>query len=94
MKPGVAYLSGIVEAHLKLEDQPLRIGPGEDAVRVGNRTWLRQRESENGQQSAVYAAAEGNRTLLIEFACADPVCMGAKGDEMVAQIARTARVVP
>ena len=94
MKPGVAYLPGVVEAHLRREDQPLHIEPGEDAVRIGTRTWLRHRSSENGVDSAVYAAAEGKQTLVIEFACDDPACQGAEGEAMVAQIARTARSVP
>jgi hypothetical protein len=43
--------------------------------------------------SAVYAAADGRGTLVIEFACDDPVCRGAAGEAMVLQIARTARSV-
>jgi membrane associated rhomboid family serine protease len=94
MKPGIAYLPGVVEAHVRVEDRPLRIAPGEDAVRIGNRTWLRQTGSENGEESAKYEATEGARTLVIEFACADTVCRGVAGEAMVAEIARTARVVP
>jgi membrane associated rhomboid family serine protease len=94
MKPGVAYLPGIVETHLRREDRPLRIEPGEDAVRLGERTWLRKRSSEDGIDSTVYEAADGNRTLVIEFACRDQVCRGAAGEEMVARIARTARPLP
>jgi rhomboid protease GluP len=92
-RPGVAYLPGVAEVHLRREDQPLRIAPGEDAVRMGDRTWLRQRSSENGVDSAVYTAADGGRTLVIEFACDAPVCRGSAGDAMVAQIARSARSV-
>jgi rhomboid protease GluP len=93
-KPGVAYLQGVVEAHLRREDARLHIEPGEDAVRIGDRTWLRRRSTENGVDSSVYAAADGSGTLVIEFACGDPVCRGAQGEAMVAQIARTARSVP
>jgi membrane associated rhomboid family serine protease len=91
ISPGVAYLQGVVEVHLRREDEALHIAPGEDAVRIGDRTWLRQRTSENGVDSGVYAAADGRGTLVIEFACNNPVCRGAAGDAMVAQIARTAR---
>jgi len=94
MQPGIAYLPGIVEAHLRREDRPLRIAPGEDAVHIGERTWLRRRSSEEGTESAVYEAADGNRTLVIEFACGDDVCRGAAGEEMVARIARTVRPLP
>ncbi|TMA83822.1 MAG: rhomboid family intramembrane serine protease, partial [Deltaproteobacteria bacterium] len=94
MKPGVAYLPGVVEAHVRHEDRPLAITPGEDAVHIGSRTWLRKRSSEDGTDTAVYAAADGGGTLVIEFACRDDVCRGAAGEEMVAQIARTARPLP
>ena len=95
MKPGVAYLPGVVEAHVRHEDRPLAIAPGEDAVHVGSRTWLRERSSEDGTDTAVYTAADDGRgTLVIEFACRDDVCRGAAGEEMVAQIARTARPLP
>lgn len=93
-KPGVAYLQGVVEAHVRREDARLHIAPGEDAVRIGDRTWLRQRSSENGVDSSVLATADGTGTLVVEFACGDPVCRGAAGEAMVAQIARTARSVP
>jgi len=91
VKPGVAYLQGVVEVHLRRDDEPLRIAPGEDAVRIGDRTWVRRRTTEDGVDDAVYAAADGRRTLVIEFSCNDPVCRGAAGEAMIAQIARTAR---
>jgi membrane associated rhomboid family serine protease len=95
VKPGVAYLPGVVEAHLRREDRPLKISPGEDAVRIGERTWLRRRSSEDGMEEAVYEAADGaGGTLVIEFACRDEVCRGAAGEAMVAQIALTARSLP
>jgi membrane associated rhomboid family serine protease len=95
MKPGVAYLPGVVEAHVRHEDRPLAIAPGEDAVHIGSRTWLRDRSSEDGTDTAVYTAADDGRgTLVIEFACRDDACRGAAGEEMVAQIARTARPLP
>jgi rhomboid protease GluP len=94
VKPGVALLPGIVEAHIRHDDRPLAIAPGEDAVHIGNRTWLRERSAEEGMDTAVYSTADGRGTLVIEFACGDDVCRGAAGDELVAQIARTARPLP
>jgi len=91
VRPGVAGLPGVVEAHLRFEERPLQIGPGEDAVRIGERTWVRRRASEDGGEQAVYEAADGKGTLVIEFLCWDAVCRGAAGEAMVAQIARTAR---
>jgi len=91
VQPGVAGLPGVVEAHLRREERPLQIGPGEDAVRLGERTWLRRRASEDGGEQTVYEAADGKGTLVIELICWDAVCRGAAGEAMVAQIARTAR---
>jgi hypothetical protein len=92
MEPGVAYLPGVVQAQIHREDEPFHISHlGEDAVRLGDRTWRRTRTTEDGGEAATYEAAEGNGTLVIDFACRDPVCMGARGDAIVAQIARTAR---
>ncbi len=91
-KPGVAYLPGVAEAHLRREERPLQITrPGEDAVHVGDRTWLRRRSTEDGADITVYEAADGGGTLIVEFACWDPVCRGAAGDAMLDQIARTVR---
>ena len=90
-RPGVAYLPGIVEAHLRREDRRLSIPPGADAVRLGDRTWVRQRSSSEGIDESVYEAADGNGRLVIEFACRDPLCQGARGEDMVAQIATTVR---
>jgi rhomboid protease GluP len=95
LKPGVASLPHVAAAELRREDRPLQIAPGEDAVRIGDRTWLRRHSTEDGADTTVYeAAAEGGGTLVIEFACGHDVCRGAAGDAMVAQIARTARVLP
>ena len=92
--PGLGLLPGVVALHVRIEDRPLQIAPGEDAVRMGSRTWLRHRVEEKGVNATVYEAAEQQRTLVIEFACWDPVCQGAAGDAIVSQAARTARAVP
>jgi hypothetical protein len=94
VEPGVAAFPDAAEVRLSRQDSPLRISPGEDAVRIGERTWLRKRWSEDGTDRAVYAAADGNGTLVLEFECRHRVCRGAAGEAMVALIARTARSVP
>jgi len=94
VRPGIAYLAGIVELHLMVEDRPLQIAQGDDAVRMGSRTWLRHRIAESGAEGVVYEAAEDNRTIVIQFACGDPICQGAAGDDIVAQVARSVRLVP
>ena len=93
-EPGVAAFPDVVDVRLSRQDSPLRISPGEDAIRIGERTWLRRRSSEDGTDRAVYEAADGNGTLVIEFECRHRVCRGAAGEAMVALIARTARSVP
>jgi rhomboid protease GluP len=94
VEPGVAGFPGVVEARLSREDHPLRISPGEDAVRIGERTWLRKLWTESGTERALYEAADGTGTLVIEFDCRHRVCRGAAGEAMVALIARTARSLP
>jgi rhomboid protease GluP len=93
-EPGVAAFPEVAEVRLTRQDTPLRISPGDDAVRFGERTWLRRRWSEEGADRAEYAAADGNGTLVIELECHHRVCQGAAGEAMVALIARTARSVP
>ena len=80
-------------AHLRRDDRPLRIEAGEDAVRIGDRTWVRRRSAEKGRDDTILETQDGGGTLIVEFACLDDVCRGAAGDAMVAQIARTARSV-
>ena len=94
VEEGYAGLPDVVQLQLRREDRPLRIEPGEDAVRVGTRTWLRQRTSEKGVDTTIYQAAEGAQTLFIELLCKDEVCRGAAGDAMLAQVAGTARPLP
>jgi rhomboid protease GluP len=93
-EPGVAKNPEVGEVRLARLDSPLRISPGEDAVRIGDRTWLRKRSSEDGSDRSVYATADGNGTLTFELECHHRVCQGAAGEAMVALIARTARSVP
>jgi len=94
VEPGVAAFPEAAEVRLSHQDAPLRISPGDDAVRIGDRTWLRRRWSEDGTDRALYETADGNGTLAFEFDCRHRVCRGAAGEAMVALIARTARSVP
>jgi len=91
MEPGLAVFPGAAAVQLRIEDRPLRIAPGEDAVRMGERTWLRRRSNQDGADLTTYEAADGDRTLVLEFACGHPTCRGAEGDALATQIARTVR---
>ena len=90
-KPGLAFFPGIASVEVRREDRQLRIVPDEDAVHVGDRTWLRRRSTEDGWDATVYEAADAGGTLVVELGCNHDVCRGAAGDALAAQILRTAR---
>ncbi len=88
---GLARLPGVAAVEIERQEQQLRIVPDEDAVHVGDRTWLRRRSKQDGVESTVYEAADGKGTLVVDFQCVHDVCRGAAGDALAAQILRTAR---
>jgi membrane associated rhomboid family serine protease len=94
VEPGVALLPGAAYVEIRRDDEPLRIVPGESAVRIGDRTWLRQEESREGTDTTLLAAADGGGRLVIEFGCGADFCKGAKGARIYEQVARTVRTVP
>jgi hypothetical protein len=94
VEPGVALLPGAAYVELRRETEPLRIVAGESAVRIGDRTWLRQQETREGTDMTVLAASDGPGRLVIEFGCGADFCKGAKGEQMYEQVARTVRTLP
>jgi hypothetical protein len=90
-RPGLARFPDIAAVEIQRAEKQLRIVPDEDAVHLGERTWLRRRSNEHGVEITDLEAADGAGTLVIHFECAHPVCQGAAGDALVAQVARTAR---
>ena len=88
---GLARLPGVAAVEIERQEQQLRIVPDEDAVHVGDRTWLRRRSKQDGVESTVYEAADGKGTLVVDFQCVHDVCRGAAGDALAAQVLRTAR---
>ena len=92
-EPGVAVLPGAAYVEIRREDEPLTIEPGEDAVRIGDRTWVRETEDQDGKDLTLLAAADGSGRLVIEFGCGADFCRGDKGRQMVELVAKTARAV-
>ena len=92
-EPGVAVLPGAAYVEIRREDQPLQIEPGQDAVRIGERTWVREKDSREGTDITLLAAADGAGRLIIEFGCGAEFCRGAKGQQMYEQVAKTIRGV-
>lgn len=88
-EPGVAMLPGVMALQISHEDDPLRIDPGEDSVRIGERTFLRKRTSREGVERTLLATAEGKGRLVIEFECGAPLCTGAQAESFYVPTART-----
>ena len=89
----MAVLPGAAYVEIRREDQPLSLEPGEDAVRLGERTWVRERDSREGTDITLLAASDGAGRLIIEFGCGSDFCRGPAGEKLYEQVARTIRVV-
>ncbi len=94
LEPGVAGIPGEAMLGLGSDAEPLQIQPGDDAVRIGDRTWIRQRAEEKGAKVVRLAAADGGGRILIELWCGASFCQGAGADPIYEQVARTVRRVP
>lgn len=90
-EPGVALLPGAAAIEIGRENEPLSIQPGEDAIHVGDRTWLRERDNREGQDIVRLAASDGSGRLTVDFACGADFCRGEKGRQMYELVARTIR---
>jgi len=94
-EPGMAVLPGAAYIDVRRENLPLTIEPDEDAIRIGERTWVRERDNRDNADITILAAKDGEaHRLIIEFGCGAEFCRGPAGEKMVEQTARTIRVVP
>jgi len=93
-EPGVALLPGAAKLEIRRDDEPLTIEPGEDALHIGDRTWVREKGTHDGEEYALLAASDGSGRLVIEFACGADFCRGEKGRQMYELVARTIRTIP
>ncbi|MCA1828888.1 MAG: rhomboid family intramembrane serine protease [Myxococcales bacterium] len=92
-EPGLALLPGAAAVEIGRDDEPLSIEPGQDAIHVGERTWVREVESRDGKDVVRLAAADGPGRLVIEFACGADFCRGEKGRQMYELVARSIRTI-
>ncbi|HEY6908120.1 MAG TPA: rhomboid family intramembrane serine protease [Myxococcales bacterium] len=89
-EPGLATLPGIAEIAISRQPERIAIVAGEDAVHIGNRTWLRQRGTDETHTDLLrLTAADDGGRLVIELLCRDAFCRGARGDALVELTART-----
>jgi hypothetical protein len=91
LQPGIAGIPGEVLLEIRRDSEALQIEPGEDAVRLGERTWLRQRAPGKNGDVIRLAASDGSGMLVVEMWCGSEVCRGKAGERIYEQVARTAR---
>ena len=87
--PGLSVLPGVMALQISRETEPLHIEPGEDSVRIGDRTFLRQRTARDGVERTLLATADGAGRLVVEFECGAKVCTGAQAEAFYVPAART-----
>ena len=91
LEPGLAGIPGEAMLAISSDGEGLQIQSGDDAVRIGDRTWVRERTEEKGAQIVRLAAAEGSGRLVVELWCGSDFCRGPLGDRIYEQVARTVR---
>ena len=91
LEPGLAGIPGEAMLAISSDGEGLQIQSGDDAVRIGDRTWIRERSEEKGAQIVRLAAAEGSGRVVIELWCGSDFCRNAEGDRIYEQVARTIR---
>jgi rhomboid protease GluP len=93
LQPGIAGIPGEVFVEISRVNDALQIEPGEDAVRIGDRTWLRQHSPAKNGDVTRLATSDGGGMLVIEMWCGSDICRGAAGEKIYEQVARTARAI-
>ena len=91
LEPGLAGLPGAAMLGISSDREALKISPGEDAVHIGDRTWLRERGQEKGADVTRLAASDGGGRVVIELWCGADFCRGPAGERICEQVARTLR---
>ena len=92
LEPGLAGIPGEAMLAISSDGEGLQIQAGDDAVRIGDRTWVRERTEEKGAQIVRLAASEGSGRVVIELWCGSDFCRGPEGDRIYEQVARTVRI--
>ena len=97
VEPGDAICPGAMALHVARENEPLRIVDGDDAVRIGDRTFLRERSKladEPGVERTLLSTADRGGRLVVELQCAAPVCRGDRAEQILLPTARSVHGVP
>jgi rhomboid protease GluP len=94
IKPGIAEFPGAARIVIEHTEQPPAPEADDERVRIAGRDWLRQRAVQKGQEVQQLATSEGEGSLLVGLACADPGCRGERGDRLLELTARTVRSAP
>lgn len=95
IEPGVAVCPGAFLLGISREDLPLRIEPGEDSVRIGDRTFLRQRStSPEKMERTLLATADRGGRLVVELDCNAEICRGAGAEQFYLPAAQSVHANP
>ena len=95
LESGLAGVPGEMAIALVRDKEPLQIAPGDDAVRLGDRTWVRERSKEkNDSEMTRLAASDGAGRIVIELWCGAESCRGPLGDRIYEQVAISLKTVP
>lgn len=97
VEPGDAVCPGAMALHVARESEPLRIEAGEDAVHIGDRTFLRERSTladQPGVARTMLSTADRGGRLVIELLCNAAICRGDGAEQILLPTARSVRSVP
>ena len=84
-----------LQARISRDATPLELPPGSEALRLGDRTWVRLRLEANEPRHAyvVLMAQDGPRRLLVSVRCGRDLC-GKVADDAAGQLAASFRTLP
>ena len=91
---GSAALPEQLVVKISTDPAPLTIEPGEDALRIGDRTWLHNHSAEEDYEVTRLAASAGKGSAVIELYCRGDLCKGEKIRQFYEPIARSLKTVP
>ncbi len=91
LEPGLAGIPGEALLGISSDGEALQLVPGDVAVRIGDRTWIREQTNEKGAEITRLAASEGSGRIVIELWCGADFCRGPKAGAIYEQVARTAK---
>jgi membrane associated rhomboid family serine protease len=94
IKPGIAEFPGAARILIERTEQAPAPEADDERVRIAGRDWLRERSVQKGQDVQQLETSDGDGSLLVGLACADPACRGERGDRLLEVTARTVKSAP